>query len=265
MSIAHVDDIDIWYEVHGRDDAPWVLNIGGSGGDLRQTFPDRSPLNADFRVVHYDQRGLGRTSRPETDYSMEDYADDAAALIEQVAAGPCHVVGTSFGGMVALNLCARRPDLVDRMALIVTSPGGAHASYPLLDLESVDAAESFPLRMRLLDERWDPEADEPIPDLGAVYDVVVEGHHAVVPADVRDGRIRQLRARAGHDVVDRLPSIEQLTLVCAGRFDGIAPVANAEVIVDAMPDARLEIFAGGHLVMFQDRRLYAAVVDFLAG
>ena len=82
-----------------------MLNIGGSGGDLRTSSPSTSPLNRHFRVLHYDQRGLGRTSVPDGPYTIEDYADDAAALIDTVVAAehgaPCHVLGTSFGGGVS--------------------------------------------------------------------------------------------------------------------------------------------------------------------
>jgi pimeloyl-ACP methyl ester carboxylesterase len=265
MASVHINGIDVYHEVHGTEAGPWVLNIGGTGGDLRRTFPDRSPLNAHFRVLHYDQRGLGRTDKPESTYSMADYADDAAALIEHVAGERCHVVGTSFGGMVALHLAERRPDLIDRLALLVTSPGGDHASYALPELERLDRDEAFPRRMRLLDERWDPDADEPIPDLGPIYDFVVAQHHSVVPPDAQAGLTRQLAARDGHDVVDALSTILHDTLVVAGRYDGLAPLANSEFIAAHMPHARLEVFDGGHLVMFQDRRVWPTVTDFLSG
>ena len=52
--------------------------------------------------------------------------------------------------------------------------------------------------------------------------------------------------------------------MCAGRYDGIAPLANSEAIVDGIPDARLEVFDGGHVFLFQDRRAYDVMADFLA-
>jgi 3-oxoadipate enol-lactonase len=265
MANVEINGITIYHEVHGAADGPWVLNIGGTGGDLRRTFPDRSPLNRHFSVLHYDQRGLGRTDKPEADYTMADYADDAAGLIERVAGAPCHVVGTSFGGMVALNLAVRRPDLIDRLALLVTSPGGDHASYALPELAKLDPDDAFPIRMRLFDDRWDPDAVEPIPGLGVIYDVVVDQHHALPPPDVQAGLTRQLAARDGHDVVAALPSINHDTLVVAGRHDGLAPVANSQLLVERMPNARLAVFEGGHLVMFQDRGVWPTVIDFLRG
>lgn len=263
MATIAVNGISIHYEVYGSERSPWLLNIGGTGGDLRRTFPSGSPLNDHFRVLHYDQRGLGRTDKPEVEYSMADYADDAAALIERVAGGPCHVVGTSFGGMVALNLAVRRPDLVDRLVLLVTSPGGDHASYALPELAELDPDDAFPIRMRLLDERWDPDAAAPIPGLGGIYDIVVEQHRAVPSPAVQAGLTRQLAARDGHDVVDALPTIGPDTLVVAGRYDGLAPLANSELLCDRMPNAQLAVFDGGHLVQFQDRAVWPTIIDFL--
>lgn len=263
MPFAQLNGIEIYHEVHGVEDGEWVLNISGTGGDLRRTMPDRSPLNRSFRVIHYDQRGLGQTAKPDGVYTIEQYADDAAAMIEAVAGGPCHVVGTSFGGMVALNLVLRRPDLVKRLALLVTSPGGSHASYRLSDLQGADPDETLPVRMRLLDARWDPDADEPLPGLPALYPVLVERHFATTPPEIADALRRQVEARNGHDVVARLGEIEHETLVVAGRYDELAPVANSEFMVDHMPNATLWVGDGGHLVGFQDRALFPAVIDFL--
>lgn len=270
MATIKVNGIDVHHEIYGPadPDAAWVLNIGGTGGDLRETFPSRSPLNERFRVVHYDQRGLGQTSKPEVEYTMADYADDAAALIEAVVhptgATSCHVVGTSFGGMVALHLAVRRPDLIDRLVLLVTSPGGAHASYPLGDLESMEPDVAFATRMRLYDRRFDPTADEPIPDLGVVFDIIVARSNETPSPERAAGLARQLRARAGHDVVDQLASIDHRTLIGCGRYDDVAPVANSEVLAELLPNAKLRVFDGGHILGFQDRTMWPTVIEFLS-
>ena len=75
------------------------------------------------------------------------------------------VVGTSFGGMVALNLAVRHPELVERLVLCCTSPGGSHPSYPLHELpvpsgDGVPDEQTFATRMRLMDRRWDPDSSD---------------------------------------------------------------------------------------------------------
>lgn len=263
MPLAQIDVLDIYYELHGS--GPRVLNIGGTAGDLRRTRPDRSPLNRRLEVLSYDQRGHGRSSKPETEYTMADYADDAAALVRTVGWDRCHVVGTSFGGMVALNLAVRHGELIDRIALNCTSAGGRSSSYPLHELGALAADEAFETRMRLFDTRWDPSAAEPIPGLGRFYDELVAASKTTPDPATRDGLERQLRARAEHDVVDDLPAIAHPTLVSAGRYDGLAPVGNSEFLADALPNAALSVFEGGHYFLLQDRTAFGTIGDHLLG
>ena len=85
-----------------------VLYISGTGGDLRNK-PNQfdSPLARRFNLVCYDQRGLGQSDKPEGEYTMVDYADDAAAVLDLLGEEPIRVVGVSFGGMVAQELALR--------------------------------------------------------------------------------------------------------------------------------------------------------------
>jgi 3-oxoadipate enol-lactonase len=267
MPLVEVGGIDLYYEIHGQLDGtgPRLLNISGTGGDLRRSMPDRFPLNRRFGVLSYDQRGLGRSSKPAREYTMADYADDAASLVRSLGWAPCHVVGTSFGGMVALNLAVRHPEVIERLVLNCTSAGGASASYPLHELADLDPEEAFETRMRLMDSRWDPDADEPIPGLGPFYEFVAAQARRPIGPEELAGLRRQLAARQGHDVVGQLAAITHPTLVCAGRYDVTAPVANSELLAERMPNATLRVFEGGHLFMLQDRRAFDAMGDHLLG
>ncbi|MEM9517600.1 MAG: alpha/beta hydrolase [Actinomycetota bacterium] len=261
MPFVAANGIDVYVEVHGEGDP--VLYISGSGNDLRDTPPSVIPLNRAFEVAHYDQRGLGQTLAPASAYTMADYADDAAALIDALGWQRCHVVGVSFGGMVALNLAVRHPEAIRRLVLCCTSPGGEAPSYPLHELAKLDAGEAFAERCRLTDRRYDPHADEPIPGIGAYYQRMRD--QAMRPPDATRlaGLARQMGARKGHDVVDVLTSIEHPTLVCAGEFDDIAPMANSELLAERMPNATLRTFSGGHVFLIQDRTAFPAIMEFL--
>lgn len=263
MPFMQIRDLELYYEIHG--DGPPLLNISGTGGDLRRMPVGRLPFNDHFTVLSYDQRGLGQTAKPDRSYSMADYADDAAALIEARGWSSCHVIGTSFGGMVALNLAARHGELIDRLVLCCTSPGGSVASYPLHELETLGPAEALEKRMGLLDNRWDADSDPAIPDLPASFLEMMRMRDSAEldPATVL-GQQRQLAARAGHDVTDALGDLDMDALVCAGRYDELAPLSNSQYLVDHMPRARLAVFEGGHVFMFQDRTAYPTIIDFLA-
>lgn len=247
---------------------PPVLFIGGTGGDLRAK-PNvlDGPLVQSFEVLAYDQRGQGRSDKPDEPYSMAGYADDAADLLAAVGWERAHVVGVSFGGMVAQELAIRHPALVDRLVLACTSSGGAgEPSYPLHELEPLPRDERFATSLALSDVRRDPAWQEAHPDEVAQLRAHADRQAAIGADDptLAIGRRRQLEARAGHDTYDRLDRITSPTLVCAGRHDGIAPVSNSEALVDRIPDARIEVFEGGHLFLLQDRTAWPTIIGFLA-
>src|SRR5258708_10541624 len=132
MPIAKLGSIDLFYERAGQGSP--LLFISGTGGDLRvkpNVFD--GPLPKLFDVLAYDQRGLGRSAKPDVAYSMADYADDTAALLEYVGWPAAKVIGVSFGGMVAQEVVLRHPAKVERLVLACTSPGRAgRGSYALL-------------------------------------------------------------------------------------------------------------------------------------
>ncbi len=261
MPFAAVRDLSIYYELHGE--GPPLLLISGTGNDLRYSSPDLVPLNRSHSVCHFDQRGLGQTQGPERAYSMADYADDAAGLLDHLGWDTARVLGISFGGMVAQHLAARHPDRIERMVLACTSSGGTgRPSADLLALHDLPTKISGPLHLKLLDNRFDPQSGELPPGLRGFI-----RHRAKQPeltGAAAAGARRQLEARAGHDIFDELPEVTAPTLVIGGRYDGIAPPENLQAIVDQLPNARLELREGGHLFMIQDPDSWDTMLSFLA-
>ncbi|MEO0492636.1 MAG: alpha/beta hydrolase [Actinomycetota bacterium] len=253
MPFVDVADIAIHHLRLGEGEP--LLMISGSGGDLRETFPEAHPLNRHFDTVHYDQRGLGQTTAGDHPPTMADFADDAAGLCAALGWDRCRVVGTSFGGMVAQHLAIRHPELVERMVLNCTSPGGDLPSFPLHDAYALPAPEAAELRLRLTDTRYETEGTLPGLEM-----LVPRYRNAGEPSA---GFHAQLAARAAHDATAGLASIQAPALVCSGRYDGIAPVANGERLAELIPDAEFDVFEGGHLFMFQDRRSRERTLEFL--
>jgi len=261
---ASLNGITVHYERDG--DGPPLLFLNGSGATLATTQLLLGPFRKRFDLLAADQRGLGETSVPPGPYSMADYAADAVALLDHVGWATCSVVGISFGGMVAQELAVTAPDRVDRLALLCTSPGGPDSSsYPLHELAGMPRAEQEELGVRLLDTRFTPEwlaghdADRGLAEMMA-------SRRSTERSPERSrGAAEQLEARRHHDVRDRLLQITCPTLVAAGRYDGIAPPANAELIARHVDGAELRFYEGGHAFFAQDRAALPEVLDFLAG
>jgi 3-oxoadipate enol-lactonase len=264
MPTTTANGIRIYYERSGS--GPPLLFISGTGADLR-TKPNQfdGPLPRSFDMLSYDQRGLGRTEKPDIAYSMADYADDAAALIADQGWDAALVIGVSFGGMVAQELVLRHPDRVKRLVLACTSPGGAGgASYPFHEIEHLKGEARARFMLPISDTRRDDAWARANPDTYAQFVAMA----AVAPPGTDEpghdmGAHRQLEARSRHDTWDRLGSISCPVLIAAGRYDGIALPATQERMAARIPGARLQFFEGGHLFMIQDRSAIPAMTEFL--
>lgn len=266
VSLIQTPDITLWVEEQVSG-AP-VLFVGGTGADLRQK-PNvlDGPLAKAFHVIAYDQRGLGRTEKPDGPYSMADYADDAAALLDALGHQQVDVVGVSFGGMVAQHLAIRHPARIRRLVLCCRSPGGDMPSYPFHELpDDLSPVERMLQLMSVSDTRRDEAWQSENPDFvekmkeqaeaGAIED------HGT--PEFRRGARMQLEARALHDTAEQLPGLSMPVLICAGRFDGIAPAANQEKLHELIPGSLLNWYEGGHLFIIQDKSAWKDIVDFLS-
>ena len=263
MPFAKIGTLDVYHERSGAG-AP-LLFISGTGGDLRikPTVMD-GPLPRHFDTLAYDQRGLGRTSKPDMAYTMADYADDAARMIAFAGWDDALVVGVSFGGMVAQELVLRHPGRVKRLVLACTSPGGAGgASFPFHEIEHMGREERarhmIPISDTRRDAAWiaaNPEQYETFVALAAADPYAGEPGRAM-------GAHRQLEARAGHDTWDRLDRIACPVMIAAGKYDGIALPETQRRMASRIVNAQLRFFEGGHLFMLQDRAALPAIIGFL--
>ena len=262
MPIETVGDIDICYERQGT--GPRLLYISGTGSDLRNRpgILD-GPLARAFDVLAYDQRGLGRTSKPDRPYTMADYADDAARLMNHVGWQDARVLGISFGGMVAQELALRHPAKVERLVLACTSPGGGgEPSYPLHQLQDMEPAQRARFVIGISDTRRDQAwAEANAAEVDTLVTMSMDGFVGEPGRAI--GARRQLEARAGHDTWERLGDIRCPTMIAAGRYDGIATTRAQENMASRILGADLRYFDGGHLFMLQDRNAFPAMIEFL--
>lgn len=266
MAFVAVRDLNLYYEIAGT--GPRLLYINGTGGDLRRK-PNvlDSPLAAHFTVLSYDQRGLGQTDRPETPYTMGDYAEDANALLDALGWERCLVMGTSFGGMVAQEFAVRHSGRIEKLVLACTSSGGSGgASYPLHELIDLDLRAKTLHMMSVGDLRQDAawQAANPAEVQGLLDFAEAAAAVGAEESGRALGARLQLLARKDHDTYDRLPTLKMPVFICGGRYDGTASVANQHALKGQIPHAHLELFDGGHGFLQQDPAAYQRIIEFLS-
>lgn len=259
MNATSADGTGIAWSERGA--GPPLLLIHGLGYASWGWEPVLGPLAERFRVLTFDNRGIGGSGRPPGPYTTRMLAEDAAAVLDAAGVDRAHVVGTSLGGMVAQELALRRPDRVDRLVLACTTAGGA-GSYPMPEHT-----------IRLITQPTDLPREERFRvfvrnALSEPYDeAVVERITALRLEEAQPLEAWQAQAAAGmaHDALDRVERIVAPTLVVAGTADEVVDVRNSALLADRIGGARLERFEGcGHLFFWQEPdRFVRLVTEFL--
>jgi 3-oxoadipate enol-lactonase len=235
MATVHLGDIDTSYELTGAGD-PVVLvhGLGSSGRDWELQVP---ALADRYRVLTYDVRGHGSTSKPRGPYSVAQFAKDLALLLEELEHRPAHVVGISMGGMIAFQLVLDRPDLVRSLAIVNSGPA----------LVPRTLAEHLAVWTRIAIAKLRGPAAMggvlaphlfPTPDQEALR---LEFVRRWANND-KDAYYAALRAIVGWSVRERISGIRCPTLVIAADHD-YTPVSAKEAYLPLIPGAMLKVVA----------------------
>ena len=262
MPVFERNSLSINYQIFGS--GPRVLFFNGSGGSIEGSQLLINAFAKTCQVLVHDQRGLGKTSVPKGPYTMADYANDAAALLDHVGWQTSNIIGLSFGGMVAQEFAVTFPDRIQRLVLMCTSAGGiAGSSYPLHQLAQLPTDERNKALRMLTDTRFTDEWLASHPLDAEIMRFQEDRPNSEKTALQIEGERLQLEARMGHDVADRLLLISAPTLITAGRFDGIAPLVNSQAIAERIPNSTLNVYDGGHPFLSQDRQAMRDIRAFL--
>ena len=260
MPFVKTERIEFYYQMKG--DGKNLLFISGTGGDLRlspNAFDNN--LKDNFRLLTYDQRGLGQTQIPDGPYTMKDYADDAFSLINKLGWKETCVIGVSFGGMVAQHLAIRHPHQVKKLVLMCTSPGGKNHSYPLHELEDLDKESYVKKFISISDDRITKEFIKKNPDM---YEMLFEQFMQYIDkGNNNKGKLLQLEARKHHDTNRDLHKINCPTLIAGGLYDQISPMKNLLALDNLIPTSSVKFFKGGHSFFLQDGTAWATIIEFL--
>ncbi|MBN2334787.1 alpha/beta fold hydrolase [Candidatus Bathyarchaeota archaeon] len=248
MPTANVNGIEVYHETHGRG-SPLTL-INGWGGNLDSWSKQMITALAErHRVITMDNRGTGRSGKPDEPYTMDMLAADVAGLLDALSVEKSHVMGFSMGGIVAQTVALNHPGKVRSLVLCGANPGGLHRVGSSVHVQTELALIASPLPemterdrtvklLYLLYPRWYVEAN--LEEL--IQDETYSDHPTPDYA-----LVRQSQAIAGFHSHDRLPTIKAPTLVMTGEEDILVPPGNSEILADRIPGAELvKIPGAGH-------------------
>jgi pimeloyl-ACP methyl ester carboxylesterase len=243
MPTVKVNDINMYYEIHGEG-APLLL-IMGFGMDLTGWMFQTPEFSKKYRVIAFDNRGVGQTDAPDKPYSIRMMADDTIGLMDGLGIERAHILGLSMGGFIAQELAINYPKRVKSLVLATTEAAGDYAfatqvtgSWVAARTEGVSPKTYFSLILPFLfTDKFFENSDtvEMALDTMAASPYLAAAH----------ALSRQFAACNEHNARDRLKQIMAPTLVLVGTEDILLPVKLSEELAALIPKSRLVVLEGG--------------------
>jgi len=262
VATLKVNGIEVYYELHGAGEP--LLLIMGLGANATAWFYQVPEFSKQYQVIAFDNRGAGRSAKPNEPYTIPQMADDAAGVLEGLGIESANVFGMSLGGMVAQELTLRHPEKVRTLVLGGTMAGGPSAVRAGPDfVQQMIAAAVMPLEqalttgMKFLYSEAFLEANRE-----RLLKRALENAPLMAPPYALQ---RQLMAVMTFNTHERLHDIRVPTLILTGTQDKIVPAANSRILAERIPGARLVEFEGaGHgFIVECAEETNRAVLEFL--
>ncbi|MEV7886493.1 alpha/beta fold hydrolase [Streptomyces sp. NPDC002817] len=255
--MSHVtmsDGTRIAHRDHPRPGAPRTAlllhGLAGHMGEWDALIPRL--LTFGFRVVSYDARAHGASTRRPPEVTRAAYVDDAATLIEELALAPVTLIGQSLGGHTAMLLASARPELVDALVLVEAGPAGPSPDVPAQIRGWLDG---WPTPFRSFAEAADFLGHE---GWARGLEERADGWH---PRFDRDRMVDSLAELAENAYWQEWSRITCPTLVVQGENGTMRPT-EATDMRELRPDTRVTVVAGaGHDVHLEEPEQLAEAVE----
>jgi len=224
---------------------PMMLMLHGVGSSARSFRLQLADFSQDFMCVVWDAPGYGSSETP-TDSSLQSYADAAADIIAALATdGQAHVVGVSWGSMIATRLAMTAPQAIKTLTIVASSRGHGPGTGREAQMQSrLDAVNEVGLAAFFATRINKLFGDRPVPEA-----VQIEAR-SIATWDIRqDGYIAALESMLSLDHLADMHKVVAPTLVVVGSDDDVAAPDEAVLLHEQLPNSELMIVDGiGHLV-----------------
>ena len=265
MPTASVNGINVNYTIDNPDSkGETIVLVNGLADDL-ESWGLQIPalVEAGFRVLRFDNRGIGKTDRPAGPYTSRLLADDAKALVAALGIRDFHLMGVSMGGMIAQEYALAYGRGLRSLTLACTY-GKADAFCQAMFAMWADLAKGqgvpFVMRDVTLWAFTGPFFEDRPGD-------ATEFAQAMAQLDMPlDAYLAQLAVIQQHDAIGRVGQIDVPTLVLAGEEDILIPVRLSQRLHAAIPGSTWATTAGGHACLWESPDPFnAAFVEFVRG
>lgn len=263
-----VDD-GVGLEVEVRGQGPALVLVHGFGG-AKEDFSDHlDELAAGHRVITFDHRGHGESDAPEhaDAYSLDRLATDVVAVADALGIDRFRLLGHSMGGMVARRLVLARPDRVEALVLMDTSPGPVPGMDPdIIELGAQLALDQGMDELKRVMDAFSPlgtPAYERLISEREGYQEFCDAKWAALSPVMWATLIREIRDQP--DEFGALVTVGCPTLVLVGDQDEPF-VAASHAMAATVPDARIVVVPdAGHSPQFENGDDWLrALCEFLA-
>jgi len=245
----------------GTRDWPPLLLCNGIGASLELFQPFMDALDPRRPVIRFDMPGIGGSPAPVVPYHLVTLPSLLSGLLDQLGYEQADVLGISWGGGLAQQFAASRPDRVRRLVLVATGPGALMVpGHPrvLLRMLTPRRHQDPGHAARIAGELYGGSARK---DPALARDLL----HATTRLGPARGYYYQLLSSIAWTSLPRLPRLRPPTLILAGDDDPIIPLVNARIMHRLIPRSQLHVYHGGHLELAADAERIAPVVEAFLG
>jgi pimeloyl-ACP methyl ester carboxylesterase len=264
MPFHRVNGIQIYYEEHGSGYP--VLLIQGLGYPSGMWFMQVPVLSRRFRTIVMDNRGVGKSDKPDEEYTVGLMASDAAELLQSLQIPKAHVIGVSLGGYIAQELALNYPALVDRLVLMATSCGSPRYLELTKALwDEIAKLAGLPPEQIIRQGMFFSATERFLQD----FPELIERSVGIRMENLQPlfAFTRQSNAAMNFDSRDRAHLIRHPTLILAGAQDRVMPLVLTEELAKKIPQAQFKVFPNAaHLLFLEEAdAVNRVLLGFLSG
>jgi 3-oxoadipate enol-lactonase len=278
---AKVNGINICYDIYGKGDP--VILIHGFSDRKEHWRAQVGALSQHFKVIRMDNRGAGKSDRPDSEYTMETYASDIVGLMDFLNIEKSHIIGHSLGGMICQNFAILYPERLNKLILINTIPGLKPPGEPIEDAIKIYEENAIASQEAIINDPfngfiegakasysrkfWKLMRENPkkkFHDIWSVEDLIEE---KINYGPSKKDLINQAHALSTHNTYEKLPEIRNEVLIISAEKDKSCPKSMGKKMDELISNSKFIVIedAAHQSILERAPEINQYIIDFLQG